>query len=242
MKKKGFTLIELLAVIAILGVVLLIVVPNVTNILNRSKNRLNNEQKNAVIESARRWGTGNLLLKDGKLYYNNAVKRYVTIGELKKYGYLEDKTVKNLVDKSNVSDDIKICINYNNYQNVYSINDDNECYSNYPVMMKRDTSKAFWQSTYNSKISTVDVLTNKVVPTDAIESWDVSEKQDKSVMAWIINDTENSGMYKLYIGGDEGVSAPSNSSYLFSGYNSSFSKTTSMNLANLDTSRVTGIR
>ena len=54
-KSKGFTLIELLAVIAILGVVLLIVVPNVTNILNRSKNRLNNEQKNAIIESARRW-------------------------------------------------------------------------------------------------------------------------------------------------------------------------------------------
>ena len=245
MKKKGFTLIELLAVIAILGVILLIIVPNVTNILNRSKNKLNNEQKNAIIESARRWGTSNLLLKGNKLYYNNVIKRYVTIGELKKYGYLEDKTIKDLTNKSNVSDDIKICINYKNYQNVYTINDNNECETNYSVMMSRNTSKAFWQSTYNSKISTVDVLDNKIVPTDAVESWDVSEKQDKSVMAWIINDTENSGMYKLYIGGDGGVSAPANSSYLFSGYGSSsanygtFYKTTSMNLANLDTSKVT---
>ncbi len=130
MKKRGFTLIELLAVIVILGIILLIVVPNISGILSRSKDKLNAEQKNAIIESARRWGTGNLLLKGNKLYYNNVVKRYVTIGELKKYGYLEDKTIKNLTNKSNVSDDIKICINYKNYQNVYSINDDNECVTN----------------------------------------------------------------------------------------------------------------
>ena len=105
------------------------------------------------------------------------------------------------------------------------------------VMMSRNTSKAFWQSAYNSKISTVDVLTNKDVPTDAVESWDVSAKQDKSVMAWIINDSGNSGMYKLYIGGDGGVSAPSNMMALF--YN--FSNTTIMNLSNLDTSNVTNM-
>ncbi len=116
-----------------------------------------------------------------------------------------------------------------------------------PIMMARDTSKAFWQSDYNSKISTVDILTNKDVPSDAVESWDVSEKQNKSVMAWIVDDSENEGMYKLYIGGKGGVIAPANSYYLFSGYGSSstnygtFYKTTSMNLANLDTSRITNM-
>ena len=115
-----------------------------------------------------------------------------------------------------------------------------------PIMMARNTSKAFWQSDYNSKISTVDILANKDVPDNAVASWDVSEKQNKSVMAWIVDDSENSGMYKLYIGGDGKVIAPSNSSYLFNGYGSggstnygTFYKTTSMNLANLDTSRVT---
>ena len=110
-----------------------------------------------------------------------------------------------------------------------------------PYMMARNTSKAFWQSTYNSKISTVDVLTNKDVPSTAVASWDVSDKQNKSVIAWIIDDPDNSGMYKLYIGGKGGVIANSNSSYLFYGSKASFSKTTTMNLANLDTSRVTNM-
>ncbi len=109
------------------------------------------------------------------------------------------------------------------------------------LMMARDKSKAFWQSTYSGKISTVDVLDNKNVPSTVVSSWDVSEKQNKSIMAWIIDDPNNSGMYKLYIGGDGGVAAPINSSYLFYGYNSSFSKTKTMNLAKLDTSRVTNM-
>ncbi|MDD6323105.1 MAG: BspA family leucine-rich repeat surface protein [Bacilli bacterium] len=210
--------------------------------LNRSKGRINEEQKRALIDSAKKWGTSNLLLKNGKVYYNNNQKRYVTLGELKNYGYLEDKKIKNLINKSDIPDETKICINYKNNQFVYSINDDNMCESNYPIMMKRDTSKAFWQSTYSGKISTVDVLDNKNVPSNVVASWDVSEKQNKSVMAWIIDDPDNSGMYKLYIGGNGGVAAPTDSSNLFGGaYNSNFSKTKTMNLTNLDTSRVTNM-
>ena len=106
-----------------------------------------------------------------------------------------------------------------------------------PYMMARSTSKAFWQSTYKDKISTVDVLTNKDVPSTAAASWDVSAKQNKSVMAWIIDDPKNAGMYKLYIGGKGGVYANSYSFKLFD----SFSKITSINLANLDTSKVTNM-
>ena len=58
---------------------------------------------------------------------------------------------------------------------------------------------------YREKITSIEFLNNKNIPSETVQSWDVSERQDGSVMAWIINDTENEGYYKLYIGGD-GVS------------------------------------
>ncbi len=120
--KKGFTLIELLAVIAILGIVLLIVMPSVTGILNRTQNRLNNEQQSAVINAARQWGTVNLSENDGKIYYNGDEKKYVTIKELQDSGYLEDKSIKDMTDKGDISLETKICISYKDYQFVYEYN------------------------------------------------------------------------------------------------------------------------
>jgi uncharacterized repeat protein (TIGR02543 family) len=93
----------------------------------------------------------------------------------------------------------------------------------------------FHSSTYKTKITSVEILTNKTVPTDAVASWDVSANHNNSVMAWVINDPNNSGYYKLYIGGNGGVIANPNSSYIFKGLTAA----TSMNVSNLDTSRVT---
>ena len=150
----------------------------------------------------------------------------------KKYLYVSIKfeDVSSMPD--NLTSNIKLTLNYIQYNHAIDLE---------PVMMERDTSKAFWQSAYKDKISTVDILTNKDVPSDAVESWDVSKNGNGVVMAWIIDDSENSGMYKLYIGGDGGVYAPSNSLSLFSGY-ISFCKTTTMNLGNLNTSKVTSMR
>ena len=125
MKNKGFTLVELLAVIVILGIILLVVMPSVTGILNRSQNRLNDEQEQAILNAARQWGTSNLLEDNGKVYYNGTEKKYVTIKELQDSGYLEDKTIKDMTDKGDVSEETKICISYKDYQYVYEY--DGEC-------------------------------------------------------------------------------------------------------------------
>lgn len=117
--KKAFTLIELMAVIAILGIVLLIIMPSVTGILSRSKTKLNNEQISSLENAARQWGTSNLYVENGKIYYDGSEKKYITIKELQNSGYLEDKTVKDLTDKSDVDTSTKICITYENNQYVY---------------------------------------------------------------------------------------------------------------------------
>ena len=90
---------------------------------------------------------------------------------------------------------------------------------------------------YREKITSIEFLNNKNIPSEAVQSWDVSERQDGSVMAWIINDQENEGFYKLYIGGDGGVIANPNSNSLFK----SFRQAKTIDLSNLDTSHVTNM-
>lgn len=123
--KKGFTLIELLAVIVILGIVLLIVMPSVAGILNRSQNRLNDEQEAAVLSAARQWGISNLIESDGKIYKDGEEISYITLSELQASGYLEDSEIQDMTDKSEIDSETKICITYENYQFVYEF--DGEC-------------------------------------------------------------------------------------------------------------------
>ena len=67
---------------------------------------------------------------------------------------------------------------------------------------------------YRDSIVTATFLDN-VDTTGAVMVWDVSEKGDGSVKAWIKNSAEGAGMYDLYIGGTGGIQANVNSSNFF---------------------------
>ena len=139
----------------------------------------------------------------------------------------------------------KICTNVsgNNVSNT-------GCSENYVVkaepLMKSWTSSSslkddFHNSTYRSKIKTIEIVDNINIPSDAVASFDVSENQDNSVMAWLTINNDDNTLYDLKIGGDGGVIANPNSSYLFGNkYSSgSFLSVADINLELLDTSRVT---
>lgn len=119
MSKKGFTLIELLAVMALLAIVVLITVPNIVGLLNTSRSDLTRQQELQIEKAARNWGTSNLYLEK-----NEPNIKYVTIGDLKKSGFLENKTINQLENNEVISDEVRVCIEYNNNQYNYVLNGD----------------------------------------------------------------------------------------------------------------------
>ncbi len=118
---------------------------------------------------------------------------------------------------ANLTSDLTITLDYVQA----GTNDEGTVLPNETNLMRSYSSNSqadYHSDEYRERITSIEVLNNKNVPSDAVESWDVSERQNGSVMAWIVNDPENAGFYKLYIGGDGGVVANPNSSYLFDGF------------------------
>ena len=104
------------------------------------------------------------------------------------------------------------------------------------MMMAYDPSNPgdFHTDEYKSKITSIVTKGDTVIPEGVIESWDISEKQNGSVIAYIEDDETGSGTYKLTIGGEGKIIA----NYDMSGYFDFFSNCTIMDLSYLDTSLV----
>lgn len=96
----------------------------------------------------------------------------------------------------------------------------------------------YHNSKYKSKVTKIVTKDNTNIPVTAIESWDVSQDGNGSVIAYIEDDETGNGTYKVTIGGKGKVFANEDSSYLF--YN--FSNLKEIDLTKLDTSNVTNMR
>ena len=87
---------------------------------------------------------------------------------------------------------------------------------------------------YRPKTTSIVTKNDNEVPATAIESWDLSEAGDGSVMAYAEDDGTGNGTYKVTIGGKEGIIA--NESMV--NYFSHFDAITSIDLSAFDTSSV----
>ena len=77
------------------------------------------------------------------------------------------------------------------------------------------SNEDFHTDYYKENIVSVTFLDNASVPSNATESWDVSEDEKGGVKAWVIPNNEDSTKYDLYIGAKDGVIANENSSFIF---------------------------
>lgn len=108
------------------------------------------------------------------------------------------------------------------------------------VMMAYKEDYAFWKTEYRNNITSIiienEIDNNKI--SNAIQYWDVSFAENNSVIAYLENDSNNSGKYVLYIAGQGKVYCAPNSDYLFS----DFISLKNVNFNNLDTSNVNNMR
>ena len=98
-------------------------------------------------------------------------------------------------------------------------------------------STDFHTDGYKEKITSIITKKDNIVPATAVESWDMSEAGDGSVMAYVEDDGTGNSTYKLTIGGKGGIIA--NESMI--NYFYDFDKVTSIDLSALDTSEVTNM-
>ena len=120
LNKKAFTLVELLSVVVLLGVISIIIIPNITKLLTDSKTDLYNNQIEVIKVAAKLW-TSN---EENKLFLiNNQEWPYViTLGDLQDGAYI-DKDIKNPLNDELFSDSMLIYINYENNQYTYQIDE-----------------------------------------------------------------------------------------------------------------------
>ena len=90
---------------------------------------------------------------------------------------------------------------------------------------------------YLEKITSIITKKDNIVPATAIESWDISEARDGSVMAYVEDDGTGNSTYRVTIGGQGGIIANEAMISYFDGFN----KMTSIDLSALDTSEVTNM-
>ena len=124
-----------------------------------------------------------------------------------------------------------------NYTGYVGIDTGNSLAYNTLINQTTDTSStslAFNGAITRNDVETITFKSDVIVPSTALLSWDASEKQNGSVMAYAL-DEDNNNLYELYIGQNKKVALGSNATSLFANYN----QTTTLDVSNLDTSNVT---
>ena len=92
-----------------------------------------------------------------------------------------------------------------------------------------------YSNEYAKKTTSIVTKSNNEVPSTAVESWDLSEAEDGSVMAYAEDDGTGNGTYKITIGGTNGIMAAEDMYWYFN----NFIEVVTIDLSALDTSNTT---
>ena len=132
-----------------------------------------------------------------------------------KYGNIKDDELQNALNNVAGKEKTKVSIirkkrivEFVDTQRMYRVDDDGNVYeytyTDLPVMESGSNFNTRMDE-YKANILTVTVLDNMNIPENVYQIFDVSKEQNETVKAWLVKNIENTDMYDLYIGGNDGV-------------------------------------
>ncbi|MDD2435590.1 MAG: BspA family leucine-rich repeat surface protein, partial [Bacilli bacterium] len=212
-KTKAFTLVELLGVIVILGLIVLLITPSIVKYIKDSKEVYNESTLKLIYSSA------NVYVNDDlNNYPKNPENTYcVSLQELVESGKLnKDILTINTDNEIPLDKIVKVTIVNDRYE--YNLVGAGECVTDLNFLMVASSGSSSTSylggPIFKNKIETIEFVRTKTVPAGVTGSWDVSAKQNGSIMAWYF-DKDSNGLFELFIGGNGVVFANPDSSNLF---------------------------
>ena len=120
MKRKGFTLVELLGIIVILGLLILLALPQISNVVKSSSSKTDAATLDIILDAAKLYVDDNT----SKYERSNGVTYCISLEELVNHNYL--KSPIKLGDSSNIVSLKSVEVVYNNGFS-YELKETNEC-------------------------------------------------------------------------------------------------------------------
>ena len=191
--KKGITIMTLTVMIIILLILAGISISMLTGENGLIKNA-GNAKEQAEIDGEKELIETAIVQAMGNNKYGN-----ITVDELQKI--LEDDATVGKIRK-------KIVITINDSQRMYYVDDDGNVFEyEYFDLAIMENGTIFYNrmADYRTSILSVTVIDNMNIPENAYQVFDVSKEQNETVKAWLVENVENTDMYDLYIGSNDGV-------------------------------------
>lgn len=216
-KKNGFTLIELLGVIVIIAIVCLICVPLVIKYIEKGEKQELLSSTQSMIKEAQMRCIGKecfFIVEDGKMYESDASYgkgKYISNSG----GNKEEGVIHIFADGigEGAVHNQKWCAmkEYNAKSVERSDYVEGEC----KLSIKKNVLKQDWDENIdNDDIKKITLSVSGDKPNSSF-SWDVSEDQDKGIMAYYIGDPEDDELDEIMIVGNGNIYAPEESNWLF---------------------------